>query len=133
MKKAINIFILFTVIFTLVTLSSSIYQLFDGQANDTNAHILIRALFTFVGVGFYSLFSYISIKNVYVKLIVQYTVSIIFIFIIVWGIGFFGELSKTAYRDAFFNWSLVFLAVVIIKSIITKIRSKEKSNLRKDN
>ena len=124
MKKIINLATLFTVIFTLITLISSIYQLFNGQTTDTNAHILIRGLFTLVGVGFYGMFSYINIKNTYIKIIAQYTVSIISIFIIVWGIGFFGELSKTAYRDAFLNWSFIFLSVVFLKSIITKIRNK---------
>ncbi len=126
MKKIINLATLFTVIFTLITLISSIYQLFSGQTTDTNAHILIRGIFTLVGVGFYGMFSYINIKNTYVKIIAQYTVSIISIFIIVWGIGFFGELSKTAYRDAFLNWSFIFLSVVFLKSIITKIRNKNK-------
>jgi hypothetical protein len=132
MKKILNLFILFAVIFTLITLISSIYQLFNGQATDTNAHILIRGLFTLVGVGFYGVFSFINIKNTYVKVISQYIVSIIFIFLIVWGIGFFGELSKTAYRDAFLNWSVIFLSVVLVKSIIAKIHNKNNSNLKKD-
>jgi hypothetical protein len=132
MKKIINLAIMFTAIFTLVTLISSSYQLFIGQPTDTNAHILIRALFTFVGVGVYGIFSYINIKNSYVKLLVQYFISIVVIFIAVWGIGFWGELSKTAYRDAFINWSFIFLSVVIIKTIVTKI-SNRKLNLRKDN
>lgn len=125
MKKISNLFLLFTIIFTLITLISSIYQLLSGQTTDTNAHILIRALFTLVGVGFFGLFSNIDIKNTYIKITIQYIVSILFIFIIVWGIGFFGELSKTAYRDAFLNWSFIFLSVVVVKSIITKIRNKK--------
>ncbi|KLE15695.1 DUF6608 family protein [Clostridium sp. C8] len=124
MKKIINLFTMFTVIFTLITLVSSIYQLFSGQATDTNAHILIRALFTIVSVGFYGVFSSIKIKNTYLKVIIQYIVSIIFILIIVWGIGFFGELSKTAYRDAFLNWSFIFLSVVLVKAIIKKYIKK---------
>lgn len=124
MKKIINLFTMFTVIFTLITLVSSIYQLFSGQATDTNAHILIRALFTIVGVGFYGVFSSIKIKNTYLKVIIQYIVSIIFILIIVWGIGFFGELSKTAYRDAFLNWSFIFLSVILVKTIIKKYIKK---------
>jgi hypothetical protein len=115
---------MFTVIFTLITLVSSIYQLFSGQATDTNAHILIRALFTIVGVGFYGVFSSIKVKNTYLKVIIQYIVSIIFILIIVWGIGFFGELSKTAYRDAFLNWSFIFLSVILVKAIIKKYIKK---------
>lgn len=125
MKKALKLFILFTVIFTLITLISSTYQLINGQTLDTNAHILIRGLFTLVGVGVYGLFSYIKIENIYIKLTVQYIISIILIFIIVWGIGFLGELSKTAYRDAFLNWSFIFLSVVVLKIIIKKIRSKK--------
>lgn len=124
MKKIINLFTMFTVIFTLITLVSSIYQLFSGQATDTNAHILIRALFTIVSVGFYGVFSSIKIKNTYLKVIIQYIVSIIFILIIVWGIGFFGELSKTAYRDAFLNWSFIFLSVILVKAIIKKYIKK---------
>lgn len=124
MKKIINLFTMFTVIFTLITLVSSIYQLFSGQATDTNAHILIRALFTIVGVGFYGVFSSIKVKNTYLKVIIQYIVSIIFILIIVWGIGFFGELSKTAYRDAFLNWSFIFLSVILVKAIIKKYIKK---------
>lgn len=124
MKKIINLFTMFTVIFTLITLVSSIYQLFSGQATDTNAHILIRALFTIVGVGFYGVFSSIKVKNTYLKVIIQYIVSIIFILIIVWGIGFFGELSKKAYRDAFLNWSFIFLSVILVKAIIKKYIKK---------
>ncbi|MBL4931735.1 MULTISPECIES: DUF6608 family protein [Clostridium] len=133
MKKILNLSILFTVIFTLVTLISSIYQLFSGQATDTNAHILIRALFTFVGVGFYGMFSYINIKNSFIKITVQYAISILFIFLIVWGIGFLGELSKTAYRDAFLNWSFIFLAVVVVQSIVTKLRNKKKFEIKNNN
>lgn len=133
MKKILNLFILFTIIFTVVTLVSSIYQLFNGQTTDTNAHILIRCLFTLVGVSFYGLFSGIKIKNIYLKVIIQYTVSVIIIFIIVWGIGFLGELSKTAYRDAFLNWTFIFLSVVFVKSIISKIHNKNKLNLKNDN
>jgi hypothetical protein len=117
----------------VVTLVSSIYQLFNGQTTDTNAHILIRCLFTLVGVSFYGLFSGIKIKNIYLKVIIQYTVSVIIIFIIVWGIGFLGELSKTAYRDAFLNWTFIFLSVVFVKSIISKIHNKNKLNLKNDN
>ena len=108
MKKMINLFFMFTVIFTIVTLFSSIWQLLNGQPSDTNAHILIRSIFTIVGVGFYGIFKNLNIKNLWVRLFIQYITSILFIFIVVWGIGFFCELSKTAYRDAFLNWSFIF-------------------------
>ncbi|SFU42812.1 hypothetical protein SAMN04487886_102519 [Clostridium sp. DSM 8431] len=124
MKKIYNLFLLFCGIFTAVTLVSSVWQLLDGQESDTNAHILIRGIFTLVGVGFYALFKYINIKNKYIKILTQYIVSVAFIFIVVWGIGFFGELSKNAYRDAFFNWSGVFASVVIIDFIVKKVRKK---------
>ena len=117
MKKIYNLFLLFCGIFTAVTLVSSVWQLLDGQESDTNAHILIRGIFTLVGVWFYALFKYI-------KILTQYIVSVAFIFIVVWGIGFFGELSKNAYRDAFFNWSGVFASVVIIDFIVKKVRKK---------
>lgn len=122
MKKAYNLFLLFCSIFTAVTLISSSWQLLGGNENDSNAHILIRAIFTLVGVGFYGLFKYINIRNKYIKVFTEYIVSVLFIFIVVWGIGFFGELSKNAYRDAFFNWSGVFVSVVIIEFIIKKVR-----------
>ena len=124
MKKIYNLFLLFCGIFTAVTLVSSVWQLLAGQESDTNAHILIRGIFILVGVGFYALFKYINIKNKYIKILTQYIISIAFIFIVVWGIGFFGELSKNAYRDAFFNWSGVFASVVIIDFIVKKVRKK---------
>lgn len=126
MKKMINLFFMFTVIFTIVTLFSSIWQLLNGQTSDTNAHILIRSVFTLVGVGFYGIFKNLNIKNSWVRLFIQYITSILFIFIVVWGIGFFGELSKAAYRDAFLNWSFIFLSVVIIQSFIKYLRHKRR-------
>ncbi len=124
MKKIYNLFLLFCMIFTAVTLVSSGWQLVRGCENDTNSHILIRAIFTLVGVGFFGVFKYLNIKNKYIKILIQYIVSVVFIFVIVWGIGFFGELSKYAYRDAFFNWSGVFASVIIIDFIVKKIRRK---------
>ncbi|SFU34735.1 hypothetical protein SAMN04487886_101032 [Clostridium sp. DSM 8431] len=124
MKKIYNLFLLFCMIFTAVTLVSSIWQLVKGCENDTNAHILIRAIFTLVGVGCFGVFKYLNIKNKYMKISIQYIVSVLFIFLIVWGIGFFGELSKYAYRDAFLNWSGVFASVIIIDFIVKKIRRK---------
>lgn len=122
MKSIYKLIIMFCCIFTAVTLVSSVFQLVSGCENDTNAHILIRAVFTLVGVGFFGLFRYIRIENKYVKVLVQYVVSIGFIFLLVWGIGFFGELSKYAYRDAFFNWSGVFIVVVIVDFILRKVK-----------
>lgn len=124
MGKIYKLFWMYCGIFTVITLVSSIWQLSRGCESDTNAHILIRGIFTFVGVGFFGLFRYINISNRYLKIFVQYLVSILFIFIIVWGIGFFGELSKYAYRDAFLNWSGVFLSVIIIDFIVKKLKKK---------
>ena len=108
----------------MVTLVSSLWQLFNGQPTDTNAHIVIRSLFTLIGVCIYSIFNYINIRNHWIKFSIQYVTSIGFIFLLVWVIGFFGELSKTAYRDAFLNWTVIFLLVVIIQIIINFFKKK---------
>lgn len=128
MKKLINSFLLFTTIFTVVTLVSSIWQIFNGQETDTNGHILIRGLFTLIGVCIYGVFKYLNIKNQWLKLSIQYVTSILCIFLVIWGIGFIGELSKTAYRDAFFNWSLIFLSIVIVQLIFKSVSNKRISS-----
>lgn len=102
----------------MVTLVSSLWQLFNGQATETNAHIIIRALFTLIGVCIYSIFNHIDISNNWIKFSIQYVTSISSIFLLIWAIGFFGELSRTAYRDAFFNWTVIFLFVITIQIII---------------
>jgi hypothetical protein len=128
LKKLIDSFLLFTVIFTVVTLVSSSWQLLNGATSDTNGHILIRAIFTFIGVCFYGIFRYLNIKNTWLKFFVQYLASIICIFLTVWSIGFIGELSKNAYRDAFLNWTFIFLSVVIVQFIIKSLRNIKRSS-----
>lgn len=119
MKISTRFFSLFCSIFTMVTLISSIWQIFNNQITDTNSHILIRALFTFIGVSVYAIFNNLKIQNKWLSLSFQYLTSLIFVFLLVWSISLLGELSSTAYRDSFLNWTAIFLVVVVLKTTIT--------------
>lgn len=125
MKKKIeinNIIYYVCILFTVATVISSSIQLIQGRKYDMNAHILLRGAISTIAIIFIVIFKYINIKNIYLRSLVQYILSMTCIFTIVYFLGFFIELARTAYKDIFFNYTIPF---IIIGTIII-LRDKRK-------
>ena len=110
------------ILFTITTVISSTIQLTQGIEYDTNAHILLRMAICIIAIIFISIFKNIRIRNIYLRALVQYVLSMGCIFLLVYFLGFFIELSKTAYSDIFLNYTIPFIIIAII--IIFKGKKK---------
>ncbi len=126
MKKALwQGTIIFSILFTLTTLTSSILQLITGQLEDTNAHILMRGGFVFIATVTMVLFFIYPFKNKLLSYLVPYVIAQLLVFVLLFFVGLTTELHPDAYRDAFFNFTGV--AVIVIATLIVIDRVKHRS------
>ena len=123
MKKSIKFYgTMLCLIFTVMTVFSSILQLIQGRETDTNLHILMRFVISVIAVLFWATFSSIKSKNVFLTTFIQYALSMSLIFALLYISGFFVELADSAYRDIFLNYSIPFL---IISTIYHKLKKRK--------
>ncbi|ABW19531.1 DUF6608 family protein [Alkaliphilus oremlandii] len=118
-QKIISVISYICILFTITTVISSIRQLTQGIEYDTNSHILLRMAICIIAIIFIVIFKKIRIRNIYLRALVQYILSTGCIFLLIYFLGFFTELSKTAYRDVFLNYTIPFIiiaTVIIFKS-----------------
>ncbi|TVP83009.1 MAG: hypothetical protein EA344_10395 [Alkalicoccus sp.] len=121
MKKG---FLSFCIVFTVLTITSSIWQLFDGQPADSNVHILNRAALTAIAVCTIMLFAKVTFKSKILSYLVAYSVSMSIVFVYIWFFGLFQPLHPDAYRDVFFNFTAI--AAVICLALETNTFVKRK-------
>lgn len=126
MSKFKKPFIFFCIGFSLITLVSSIFQLAINQPTDTNLHIVNRAAITLIAVVILTLFDQIKLKNAIVSNIVSYVACMSLVFGYVGLTQFIEPLHPNAYRDIFFNFTLMYIVVAIIQLIKRKNQSKRK-------
>lgn len=119
-----KIFIYICILFTITTIISSTIQLNQGIKYDTNIHILLRVVISTIAIMFITIFKNVKIKNIYLRALVQYLLSMMSIFLLIYLIGFSIELSKTAYRDIFYNYTIPFIIIATV--IIFKDKRKTK-------
>lgn len=124
-KKVTGVIFYISVLVTITTVFSSTIQLVQGIKYDTNAHILLRGAICIIAVAFYTVFKNIKIKRMFLKVLAQYVLSMGLIFLLIYVLGFFLELSQTAYRDIFLNYTIPF---ILIAGIII-FRKKKKDEL----
>lgn len=125
-----NKFSIICIIFTITTLLSNVLNLIEGNNVDTPLHILFRFLFCLIGVGSMFIFDLLNNKSVYLSMIVHYFCSLGLVFILTWSSQLVEPLSKNAYRDVYFNYTALYLAFVLIRSIIEiKNRKSKKLNM----
>lgn len=115
-----------SVLVTITTILSSTIQLAQGIQYDTNTHILLRVVICVIAVAFYNVFKNIKIDNILLKALIQYVLSMGLILGLLFILGFFLELSETAYRDIFLNYTIPF--ILIAGTIIYKSRKNGKKN-----
>ncbi len=87
-----------------------------GKVTDVFSNISILVTITTV-------FKNVKIKHIFLKALVQYVLSMGLIFVLIYILGFFLELSQTAYRDIFFNYTIPF---IFIATIISFKKKKER-------
>lgn len=114
----INVYCL---LFTVTTIISSLIQLtLFKQVNDTNSHILNRAIVVAIGTSSIYLLASIKLKNKILEILIPYVISLSIVLLYVFFTGFFEELHPNAYRDITLNYSAVFIIVAFIVKFITR-------------
>ncbi|NLK27872.1 MAG: hypothetical protein GX306_05970 [Clostridiales bacterium] len=117
-------FIYFCIFYTITTIFSSSLQLYMGRLEDTNTHILNRAVVVFIGVLTIILMDRIQFKSKILSFLIPYAISMSVVFFYVWISGFFETLHPNAYRDIFLNFTGAVIFVTIIMSIKDKWKKK---------
>lgn len=118
--------IIYSIIYTITTIVSSTIYLFLGIRDDPsgNWHEITRALIVLIGVFAYELAKYLPIKNVVLRTLVVYVVTLGCAFFVVWSTQFIEPLAKSAYKDIFINYTGLFITVSIIIVIVKKIGNR---------
>ncbi len=117
-------FILYCMIYTVITIISSALQLFQGRMEDTNSHILNRAVVCLIAVLVIELSANIKFKSELLTWLVVYGIGMTIVFIYVWFTRFFEPLHKNAYRDIFLNFTSIAVVIGIIIHFIEKRKEK---------
>lgn len=119
--------IIYSIIYTITTIISSALYLFLGIRDDPsgNWHEITRALIVLIGVFAYELAKHLPIKNVVLRTLVVYVVTLGCAFFVVWSTQFIEPLAKSAYKDIFINYTGLFLTISILILIVNKIKHRE--------
>lgn len=108
------------IIFTVITLFSSTLAIIQGRTYDTHIHILMRFFITVIAIMSVVIYEKLSHKPMYIAHIVHYSITMGIIFITLWITGFFIELHPDAYRDIFLNYTIVWIVISVIWTIILR-------------
>ena len=117
------------VLYTLLTLTSSVLALYSGQETDTHLHLLARLVFVLIGLGAVEVVDglrrrYASART-WLLAVAGYLVAIAAIMAGLWVFAATGgELHPDAYRDAFLNFTAVGLLVVVVFAVRDAVRSR---------
>ena len=71
-------------------------------------------------------FSIIKLKKQWMTIIVQYVLSMSFIFALIFILGYFVELADSAYLDIFLNYTIPFIIISTVVSINKERKIKKK-------
>ena len=118
--------IIYSIIYTITTISNSVAYLVQGVRDDPsgNWHELIRAMVVLIGIIAYELAIHLPIKNIVLRTIIVYAVTLMCAFFVVWSTQFIEPLAKSAYKDIFINYTGLFITVSIIIVIVKRIRNR---------
>ncbi|UNC92100.1 DUF6608 family protein [Candidatus Contubernalis alkaliaceticus] len=122
-KKGI---ILFSILYTFTTITSSAWQLYTGQLTDTNVHLLNRAAVIFIAVATIHLFFKVQVKNQVLRYLLPYAISMGLVLGYTWLFGRFQPLHPDAYRDIFLNFTVIAAIVIAVMIIIEKVKLRRK-------
>ena len=127
-KKWIRIVSIYSIIYTGITLLSSILYLCDGIYEDPsgNWHELDRAMILLIGVAAFELCTNLPVKPLIPRYVTAYIPSLLLAFAYVWSTGLREPLAKTAYRDIWINFTSLFVLLCIINTVTLVYRKKKR-------
>lgn len=116
----------YCLLFTVTTIISSVIQItLFNKLNDTNSHILNRAIVVAIGTSTLYMILCINFKNKILEILIPYIISLSTVLIYVFFTGFFEELHPHAYRDITLNYSVVFIIAFFIVKFMSRRRCKK--------
>lgn len=119
--------VIYCAIYTVTTIINSIGYLAQGIKNDPNGnwHELTRAVVVLIGVLAYELAMHLPVKNVILRAVIVYAVTMPLVLCTVWLSGFIDPLSPGAYTDITINYTGLFILVSVIALIMQKVRRQK--------
>ncbi|MDE6202322.1 MAG: hypothetical protein K2O16_05125 [Lachnospiraceae bacterium] len=123
-KKWMSIVSVYSVIYTVITLLSSVLYLASGIYEDPsgNWHELDRAIILLIGIAAFMLCTDLPVKPLVFRYMIAYVPSQLLAFAYVWFSGLREELAKTAYRDIWINFTCLFILLCIVNTISSAVR-----------
>ena len=125
-KKWIRIVAVYSMIYTAITLLSSVLYLYNGIYEDPSAnwHELDRAIVLLIGIAAFELCTNLPVKPLALRYLIAYIPSQLLAFACVWFSGLREPLAKTAYRDIWINFTGLFVLLCIINTVIYIFKKK---------
>lgn len=122
-----NTLLIYCGLYTFATILNSILYLAQGTYEDPNGnwHEIDRAIIVLIGVLAYEICIHIKTKNRIMSAVIGYIPTLLLAFGYVWLAGLREPLAKSAYRDIFINYTIMFLCICIIYNIIDIFRRKK--------
>ena len=126
-KKWIRIVAVYSMIYTAITLLSSVLYLYNGIYEDPsgNWHELDRAIVLLIGIAAFELCTNLPVKPLALRYLIAYIPSQLLAFACVWFSGLREPLAKTAYRDIWINFTSLFVLLCIINTVIYILISRK--------
>ena len=126
-KKWIRIVSVYSMIYTAITLLSSVLYLCNGIYEDPsgNWHELDRAMILLIGIAAFGLCTKLPVKPLILRYVSAYIPSLLLAFAYVWSTGLREPLAKTAYRDIWINFTSLFVLLCIINTVTLVCRKKK--------
>lgn len=127
-KKWIQMASVYSVIYTAITLLSSVLYLSNGVYEDPsgNWHELDRAIILQIGIAAFELCTNLTVKPLILRYVAAYVPSQLLAFAYVWFSGLREPLAKTAYRDIWINFTCLFLLLCMVNTIVDICRKKRR-------
>lgn len=118
-------------LYTVLTVTSSVLALTQGQETDTHLHLLARLVFVLIGLGAFELVDALRRRYAgapaWLVAVAGYLVAIVAILAGLWVFAATGgELHPNAYRDAFWNFTAVGLGVILVFAVRDRVRSRRR-------
>ena len=127
-KKWIQMASVYSVIYTAITLLSSVLYLSNGVYEDPsgNWHELDRAIILLIGIAAFELCTNLPVKPLILRYVMAYIPSQLLAFAYVWFSGLREPLAKTAYRDIWINFTCLFLLLCMVNTVVDICRKKRR-------
>ena len=101
-------------VFTLLTVTSSIIGLIQGIESTGNLHIVMRFAITFLAFGSLYIFEVFMPRFKFYQVhIMHYVLTMAAALLLVAFSGLFVELHPNAYRDIFLNFTAIYIIIVM--------------------